>query len=59
MQFTKVAVPSSPNITLNLVVLGDSIVKNRTLFPELKKRPRTFLPEIRDAMSAARFAARG
>ncbi len=35
--------PSSPNITLNLIVLSHSIVKKRTLFPELKKKAEDIL----------------
>jgi len=42
-QFIKKAAPSSPNITLNLIVFSDSIVTNRTLFPELKKKAEDIL----------------
>jgi hypothetical protein len=42
-QFIKKAAPSGPSKTLNLIVFSDSIVKNRTLFPELKKKAEEIL----------------
>jgi hypothetical protein len=41
--FLKKVAPASPSVTLKLIVFSDSIVKNRTLFPELKKKAEDIL----------------